>query len=121
MKKSIFLTICVIYSLSAFTQWTPAQTEWYYPVPEKVIPGKTAGAAPSDAIILFDGGDLSEWVNEKGEKPRWNVENGVLSVRPGTGAIMTKEHFGDCQLHIEFRSRIRKTITVKTAGIAVSF
>ncbi|SFK96462.1 3-keto-disaccharide hydrolase [Proteiniphilum acetatigenes] len=104
MKKSLFLTIFIVYSFGAFTQWTPAQTEWYYPVPEKVIPGKTPGAAPSDAIILFDGTDLSKWVNEKGEKPGWRVEDGVLSVKPGTGGIMTKEHFGDCQLHIEFRS-----------------
>lgn len=104
MKKSLFLMICCVYSLYAFTQWTPAQTEWYYPVPPKVIPGKTPGAAPSDAIILFDGTDLSKWVNDKGETPAWSIADGVLSVKPGKGGIKTKEHFGDCQLHIEFRS-----------------
>ena len=104
MKKSVFLMICIVYSLSAFTQWTPAQTEWYYPVPEKVTPGKMAGSAPSDAILLFDGTDLSKWVHVKGDAPQWNVSDGVMSVKPGTGGIMTKDHFGDCQLHIEFRS-----------------
>lgn len=88
----------------AFSQWTPEQTEWYSPLPEKVTPGKTAGSAPSDAIVLFDGTDLSKWVNEKGEAPQWTVANGVMSVKPGSGGIKTKEHFGDCQLHIEFKS-----------------
>ncbi|MDR0422184.1 MAG: DUF1080 domain-containing protein [Proteiniphilum sp.] len=104
MKKYLFLMICSVCPLSAFAQWTPAQTEWYYPVPAKVIPGKTSGAAPSDAIVLFDGKDLSKWVSEKGEKPEWTVADGILSVNPGAGGIMTEEHFGDCQLHIEFRS-----------------
>lgn len=104
MKKSLLLIFCCVFSISAFTQWTPEQTEWYYPVPEKVIPGKVPGAAPSDAIILFDGSNLSKWVNDKGENPGWSVANGVLSVKPGTGSIKTKEHFGDCQLHIEFKS-----------------
>lgn len=106
MKKSVFLIISVVL-LRAFTisaQWTPQQTEWYYPEPEKVTPGVQPGGAPSDAIVLFDGKDLSKWVNSKGQKPEWTVADGVLSVKPGTGDILTKEHFGDCQLHIEFRS-----------------
>ena len=106
MKKSVFLIVSVVllrvFAISA--QWTPQQTEWYYPEPEKVTPGVQAGAPPSDAIVLFDGKDLSKWVNSKGQKPEWTVADGVLSVKPGTGDILTKEHFGDCQLHIEFRS-----------------
>lgn len=104
MKKIFLFTMGALLSVGAFSQWTPAQTEWYYPVPEKIAPGKTPGAPPSDAIVLFDGSDLSKWVNDKGENPGWSVENGVLSVKSGTGGIKTKEHFGDCQLHIEFRS-----------------
>ncbi len=94
----------LFFATAVFSQWTPQQTEWYYPVPQKVTPGKTPAAPPSDAIVLFDGSDLSKWVNEKGENPQWTASDGVLSVKPGTGAIKTKEHFGDCQLHIEFRS-----------------
>lgn len=99
------MIICGLFiSFAAFAQWTPQQTEWHYPVPDKVSPGKTPGSAPSDAITLFDGSNLSKWVNEKGDRPQWSVRDGVLSVNPGTGGIKTKEHFGDCQLHIEFRS-----------------
>lgn len=58
------------------------------------------GAPPSDAVVLFDGKDLSRWRGEKGEA-KWKLLDGVVEVN-GTGSIMTKEEFGDCQLHIEW-------------------
>jgi hypothetical protein len=70
-----------------------------------------AGAPPSDAIILFDGTDLSQWVregrrtdpkNDDELKPTWDVKNGYMQCVPRTGGIGTKESFGDCQLHIEW-------------------
>jgi hypothetical protein len=61
-----------------------------------VTPGKTAADPPSDAVILFDGKDLSAW--ENGDK--WTVKDGVATV--GKGDITTKQKFGDCQLHIEW-------------------
>jgi len=78
------------------------------PQPRIVQPGTastsgTPGKAPSDAVILFDGRDLSAWVREKDGSPAgWKVENGYAEVVHGTGSIRTKEQFGDCQLHIEF-------------------
>lgn len=65
------------------------------PRPPVVTPG-TAGAPPSDAIVLFDGTDLSQW---KG--PEWKVENGYVEVSGG-GKISTERKFGDIQLHLEF-------------------
>jgi len=59
-------------------------------------------AAPSDAIVLFDGKDLSKWVDAKGAAARWTVENGAFVVTPRTGDIHTTDQFGDMQLHIEF-------------------
>ena len=59
------------------------------------------GPPPSDAIVLFDGKDLSQWQSEKGGEPKWKLENGVMIVN-GTGSIMTKEEFGDVQLHVEW-------------------
>ena len=90
--------------------WRPESTEWYTPVPPKVQPG--AGTKPpSDAIVLFDGTDLSKWESQRpsGESGRsgsapWKVTNGEMRIVPGTGGIQTKEYFGDCQLHIEFKS-----------------
>lgn len=88
-------------------QWDPRSTEWHYPVPEKVTPGQGT-KPPSDAIILFDGKDLSKWESANRENPggpaEWKVQNGELIVAPGKGTIRTKEYFGDCQLHIEFKS-----------------
>ena len=69
------------------------------PVPPIVRPGDGA-AAPSDAIVLFDGKDLSQWTDGSKEA-RWKVENGYMEVN-GTGQIQTREQFGDCQLHLEF-------------------
>lgn len=74
-------------------------------VPEVIDPG-SSDRAPSDAIVLFDGGDLSsEWKWDPGRKnPGWDVEDGVLTVRPGSGSLTTKRAFGDIQLHLEWRS-----------------
>lgn len=84
-------------------RWAPESTEWHYPVPVKVQPG-VGTKPPADAIILFDGTDLSKWQSRGGEAAKWNVKDGVVTVEPGTGSITTREYFGDCQLHIEFKS-----------------
>jgi len=76
------------------------------PQPRVVTPGTESapdrpGRAPSDAVILFDGGDLSKWAGRDGDA-RWKVGNGCMEVAPGTGDIETRERFGDCQLHVEW-------------------
>jgi hypothetical protein len=72
------------------------------PQPRVVTTG-AAGAPPSDAVVLFDGTDLSGWVSVKdGSAAPWKMENGYMEVVSRTGDIQTKEHFGDCQLHVEF-------------------
>ncbi|MFT3780497.1 MAG: DUF1080 domain-containing protein [Nibricoccus sp.] len=59
---------------------------------------------PSDAIILFAGLDLREWIGENSAAPSWIVADGILTVKCGSGGIVTKRNFGDCQLHIEWRT-----------------
>ncbi|MBI3819559.1 MAG: DUF1080 domain-containing protein [Planctomycetes bacterium] len=71
------------------------------PRPPVITPGD-ASAAPSDAIVLFDGKELSKWSAANGDA-KWAVENGVMTVN-GTGDIHTKDAFGDCQLHVEWAS-----------------
>lgn len=78
------------------------------PQPRKVTPGLPMAIElpPSDAIVLFDGKDLSQW-NGSGRggatsEPRWKVENGYVEMVRGTGGLVTKEKFGDMQLHIEW-------------------
>lgn len=70
------------------------------PQPPVVTPG-IDNAPPSDAVVLFDGSDLSKWEGRDGAA-MWKVENGYMEVVPKTGDIKTKEHFGSIQLHLEF-------------------
>lgn len=82
----------------------PEDTEVWRPVPNAVAPGATNAAPPSDAIVLFDGRNLSEWVSANDGSPaKWTVANGVMTVNKPSGDIETKRHFGDYQLHIEWR------------------
>jgi hypothetical protein len=74
------------------------------PVPPVVTPGATfsdGAPPPSDAIVLFDGHDLSGWTCEKGPV-KWKIKDGYMEVGPHTGDILTKETFGDFQLHVEW-------------------
>ncbi|MCZ6634429.1 MAG: DUF1080 domain-containing protein [bacterium] len=72
------------------------------PQPRVVTPGASVGDAPSDAVVLFDGTDLSKWQGRDGSEAEWKIEGGYMEAMPGSGNIQTKEAFGDCQLHIEF-------------------
>lgn len=78
------------------------------PQPPVITPGSPStqeepGEAPSDAVVLFDGTDLSGWEKADGSGPaEWDVEENYMRVAPGTGDIRTKEQFGDCQLHVEW-------------------
>jgi hypothetical protein len=88
----------------------PKATEQWEPVPPVVSPGGAAGSPPSDAIILFDGRNLDQWVATKDHSPaRWKVGNGALSVDKALGNIETKQLFRNYQLHLEWR--IPKDIT----------
>jgi hypothetical protein len=71
------------------------------PHPAVVTPAAVSGGAPSDAVVLFDGRDLSHWA--AGRQP-WKVENGYMEVVPNAGDLKTKEKFGDVQLHVEWAS-----------------
>ena len=83
----------------------PQMTEYWEPVPKIVDPGPYPGMVnpPSDAIVLFDGKDLSKWKSRDGSDAKWKVEDGVITVVKGTGDITTRQKFGDYQLHIEWK------------------
>jgi len=71
------------------------------PQPPVVEPGANAGQAPGDAVILFDGKDLSQWEDAKGGVPEAGVEDGCINILKA-GDLLTKQKFGDCQLHVEW-------------------
>jgi Domain of Unknown Function (DUF1080) len=81
------------------------------PQPTVVDPGvpstqDQAGRAPSDAVVLFDGKDISQWVAMDGSPTKWVMRDGALECVPGSGYVRTSESFGDCQLHVEWASPI---------------
>jgi len=107
MKKNILTLLGIISALFAFAQprtGDPKLTEVWSPVPSIVTPGKTAHDAPSDAIVLFNGTDFSAWNGKGGQTPTWSISDGAMTVAKGAGMITTKQSFGDCQLHIEWRA-----------------
>jgi hypothetical protein len=113
MKKLCFLcgVALLVYSFPSIC-YAQVDTKWRIhdpdrPVPPVIDPGtastqESPGRAPSDAVVLFDGKDLSKWASTDGSAAKWKVENGYFEVVPKTGYIHTREAFGDCQLHVEF-------------------
>jgi hypothetical protein len=83
----------------------PEMTRIWEPKPARVIPGNGI-IQPSDAIVLFDGSNLDEWVSKNdGSAAKWQLNSdGSMTVIPGTGDIQSKKEFGSVQLHIEWKS-----------------
>jgi hypothetical protein len=82
----------------------PEDTEIWEPIPKVVTPAATPGGAPSDAIILFDGKNLDQWVQVDDNSPaKWDVHDGILTVNKKYGNIATKQLFTNYQLHLEWK------------------
>jgi 3-keto-disaccharide hydrolase len=82
----------------------PADTEVWEPVPKVVTPGATDDAPPSDAIVLFDGKNLDQWISVKDKSPaKWTVHDGVVTVEKKSGNIETKRSFTNYQMHLEWQ------------------
>jgi len=113
MSKRFALLSVFVFASLVFVGWGLSQsgpsTQWGIhdmnrPLPPVVDPGPAGppAPAPSDAVVLFDGKDLSKWADSKGNPARWKVENGYFEVVARTGSLLTKQGFGDCQLHVEW-------------------
>ena len=100
----------LVASLATAAQGADVKKDWPQhdetrPQPVKVDTGKAGPPMPppADAIVLFDGKDLSKWRQDKDGSPaKWTVENGYMQVVAGTGYIRTADGYGDCQLHVEW-------------------
>jgi hypothetical protein len=107
MKKivSLVLVLSITFHHLAAQDKDAKLTEVWHPEPRKVSPGKTVSDAPSDAIILFEGKDFSQWEGSPGKKEvKWKLDDNAMTVVKNGGGIQTKQSFGDCQLHIEWRT-----------------
>lgn len=110
-QPSKLVLLAVLFSATTFygqmqeEPTDPKATEFYEPVPPKVTPG-TNGAAPSDAIVLFDGSNFDQWISAiDSTAVQWHLNgDGSMTVKDKTGNIQTKKNFGSVQLHIEWRS-----------------
>lgn len=105
--RLILLSMCSFFILDAMAQKKPKpeDTEFYTPVPKVVDPGKQGCGIPSDAIALFDGKSLDQWVSAKdpSQPAGWDLVNGLMRVNKKAGDIETKQKFQDYQLHLEWR------------------
>jgi hypothetical protein len=100
------MSLMILALAAAFAQQLrPEDTEQWTPEPRVVTPGPAAAAPPpSDAIVLLGTSGLREWMSADGMSPaRWDVKDGVMTVRKGTGNIRTRRSFGSYQLHLEWR------------------
>lgn len=109
---SKLLVLTTLFAAIAFVsaqespQPNPKDTEVWEPVPPVVTPGASDADAPSDAIVLFNGKNLDEWVSAQDQTPaKWFVHGGIMTVNKahGVGNIETKRKFKNYQLHIEWR------------------
>src|SRR5690625_7778208 len=102
-----FLTLgLTISACSQSREWVPGDTEFYEPVPPIVEAKPVFMQPPSDATILFDGSDLSAWESTNGGAADWTLENGAMTVKPGSGKIVTNEKSGSVQLYLEWRAPV---------------
>jgi hypothetical protein len=94
-------------------QWVETETgRWMVhdearPAPPVITPGvcgaqETPARPPSDAVVLFDGQDLSKWTDMKGQPSKWVVRDGYMESVKGAGYVRTRQEFGSVQLHVEF-------------------
>jgi len=95
MGKRIFAAGTVSLALLLTISWNCFAQDEQPPV-VSALPGQV----PSDAVVLFDGSDLSEWSGTDGKAPTWVVAGGAMIVQKG--GIVSKRTFGDMQLHLEF-------------------
>src|ERR1700676_4024136 len=113
--RNIFSVLALAFCMAQLSMaqvdplWKPNDPD--RPLPPVIEPATAStqdspGRPPSDAVVLFDGKDLSQWLGEDGQPAKWKVTDGAVEVVPHTKSIHTRQAFGDCQLHVEFRERV---------------
>lgn len=115
LSSLLFSGVFTVFALALFSQNLAAQqqettakpedTEVWSPEPKVVTSGESSTAAPSDAIVLFDGKNLDEWVSaqDRSKPADWIVADGIVTVKKSAGNIETKRKFKDYQLHLEWK------------------
>jgi len=105
MKRILLLTsvLSTLAILVSAQSKNPKDTEVWTPVPKVIAPPATPLSSPADAIVLFDGKNMNEWLSAKDRSDaKWTVAGNMFTVKKGTGNIQTKRSFTNYQLHIEW-------------------
>ena len=107
MKRLVIVTAVLLtssYVCFSQSKAKPEETEYYSPVPPVVSTGASFAVPPSDAIVLFDGKNIDQWINSKDStRASWTLGDNAMTVNKATGDIQTRASFTDYQLHIEYR------------------
>lgn len=120
--KRLFLPAALLVSAAAYAQTQPQakpeDTEVYEPVPKVVAAMPNLAPPPADAVVLFNGKDLSQWVTteDRNAPAKWKVSGGILTVDKTAGNIETKQSFTNYQLHLEWRVPANITGTGQARG-----
>ena len=102
--KVTLLLLCFSFMINYMVGQSPEDTEDWSRKPEMVTPGNGT-QPPSDAIVLYNcPTDKDNWVNVDSGPITWKVEEDILTIVPHSGDIQTKQHFGNVQLHVEWRT-----------------
>ena len=107
--RNVIGICCLVVLLLNSVAYAQLSTGWKShdlsrPQPKVVTAGIKPGGPPSDAIVLFDGNDLSQWLSSNGAEPKWKVVDGAMESVPRSGYVVSRQKFGDCQVHVEFAS-----------------
>jgi hypothetical protein len=120
-KQLFFVFLCFgALHLSAQDFTKPATTEIYSPVPPRVsTPAIQSVKPPADAIVLFNGTNLDAWEHKNNQPAAWklNPKDSSMTIDLSTGDLLSKQKFGDCQLHLEFNTPLGDTVQRGNSGV----
>ena len=98
MKRILLMAVSCLMMFGTLSFAADYRSGIQWEEPPFVEPGQTPGAPPSDAIVLFDGTTLDAWTGGP-----WDLKDGILTVVPKSDNLKTKQLFGSCQVHLEYR------------------
>ena len=120
ITSALFPLFCFLFAIPAPSGFAQLPTGWKAhdlkrPLPEVVTPAENVGEPPSDAIVLFNGKDLTGWTDGNGNPSKWKVVDGTLESVQGAGPIFTEKKFGTARFTSSLRRHRVSKATVKVA------
>lgn len=102
----LVLSVLIFTSIGKANANQAKQTEVWEPIPKSIMLNQQS--VPSDAVVIFDGSGFEALESKDGSKVSWELQNGIMTVKPNAGDIVTKESFCDAQFHVEWRAPLER-------------